>query len=94
MQAGVLWRGSRRSPSSEMKMARHVSAELFQALNDVGFSLEPNAVAHWVGEAMGRTDFVDLRKVPDVLTNAVDMLACNTAHLAKQLAARRYPGEG
>ncbi|UXN62350.1 flavodoxin family protein [Phyllobacterium zundukense] len=74
--------------------AHHVSAELFQALNDVGFSLAPNAVAYWVGEAMGRTDFIDLRKVPDVVTNAVDMLARNAAHLARQLAANQYPGEG
>jgi multimeric flavodoxin WrbA len=74
--------------------AHHVSAELFQALNDVGFSLAPNAVAYWVGEVMGRTDFIDLGKVPDVVTNAVDMLARNTAHLARELAAKRYPGEG
>jgi len=40
--------------------AHHVSAELYQALNDVGFSLAPNAVASWVGEAMGSTNFVDL----------------------------------
>lgn len=33
--------------------AHHVSAEMFQALNDVGFSLAPNAVTYWVGEAMG-----------------------------------------
>ena len=40
--------------------AHHVSAELFQALNDVGFTISPNAVSYWVGEAMGSTDFIDL----------------------------------
>src|SRR5690606_6131877 len=37
--------------------AHHVSAELFQALNDVGFSLPASAVTYWVGEAMQKTDF-------------------------------------
>src|SRR3954469_19773130 len=31
--------------------AHHVSAELYQALNDTGFSLPPNPVTYWVGEA-------------------------------------------
>lgn len=74
--------------------AHHVSDELFQALNHVGFSLAPNAVAYWVGGAMGRTDFADLRKVPDVVINAVDMLARNTTYLPRPLAAKQYPGEG
>src|ERR1700759_710878 len=33
--------------------AHHCSAELYQALNDVGFSLAPAALSYWVGEAMG-----------------------------------------
>jgi multimeric flavodoxin WrbA len=73
--------------------AHHVSAELYQALNDVGFSLAPNAVGYWVGEAMGSVNFVDMKKVPDVVTNAVDMLARNTAHLATILKTDAYPGE-
>ena len=40
--------------------AHHVSAELYQALNDVGFTLPANAVTYWVGEAMGSTDYKDL----------------------------------
>jgi multimeric flavodoxin WrbA len=73
--------------------AHHVSAEIFQAMNDVGFSIPPNAVAYWVGEAMGSTNFVDLDKVPDEVTTMVDMLARNTAHLAGLLKASQYPGE-
>ena len=45
--------------------AHHVSAELYQALNDVGFTIAANAIAYWVGEAMGSTDFKDLDPVPD-----------------------------
>lgn len=73
--------------------AHHVSAELYQALNDVGFTLPANAVAYWVGEAMGSVNFIDLEKVPDVVTKAVRMLARNTAHLAGLLKASQYPGE-
>ncbi|MHC1550626.1 flavodoxin family protein [Phyllobacterium sp. K27] len=73
--------------------AHHVSAELYQALNDVGFSLAPNAVAYWVGEAMGSVNFVDLTKVPDTIVNTVAMMARNTAHLANNLKTNTYPGE-
>ena len=71
-----------------------VSAEVYQALNDVGFTIPANAVAYWVGEAMGSVrDFVDLEKIPDVVTKSVrEMLARNTAHLAKLLKAQPYPG--
>lgn len=73
--------------------AHHVSAEIYQALNDVGFTIPANAVAYWVGEAMGSVNFVDLKKVPDVVTEAVAMLARNTAHLARLLRENQYPGE-
>lgn len=73
--------------------AHHVSAEIYQALNDVGFTIPANAVAYWVGEAMGSTNFVDLKEIPDVVTNAVAMLARNAAHLARLLSSDGYPGE-
>ncbi len=71
--------------------AHHVSAELYQALNDVGFTLAPNAVAYWVGEAMGSTNFVDLDQVSDKVMTTVDMLAVNTVHLARLLKAQPFP---
>jgi predicted CoA-binding protein len=73
--------------------AHHVSAEIYQALNDVGFTVPANAVAYWVGEAMGSTNFIDLAEVPDEVTTMVEMLARNTAHLAALLKAKSYPGE-
>ncbi|WP_312407327.1 flavodoxin family protein [Rhizobium sp.] len=73
--------------------AHHVSAVLYQALNDVGFTIPANAVAYWVGEAMGSTNFVDLPEVPEKVTTTVAMLARNTAHLAKLLKDSQYPGE-
>ncbi|MEH3093268.1 MAG: flavodoxin family protein [Agrobacterium cavarae] len=73
--------------------AHHVCAELYQALNDVGFTIAPNAVAYWVGEAMGSTNFSDLEHIPETVTKAVDMLARNTVHLARLTKANPYPGE-
>lgn len=71
--------------------AHHVSAELFQALNDVGFTLAPNAVSYWVGEAMSGTDFRDLDEVPETVSGAARMLARTSAHLARLLKAEGYP---
>lgn len=73
--------------------AHHVSAELFQALNDVGFTLAANAVCYWVGEAMQKTDFQDLDAVPDKVVFTSAMAARNAAHLARLLKEKQYPGE-
>jgi multimeric flavodoxin WrbA len=72
--------------------AHRVTADLFQALNDVGWTIPSAAAAYWVGEAMHKTDFKDLPETPKEVTEAVDMLASNAAHLAKLLGAERYPG--
>ncbi len=61
--------------------AHHVSAELFQALNDVGFTLPANAVTYWVGEAMQSTNFIDLDEIPEAVVTATRLLA-NCVHLA------------
>jgi multimeric flavodoxin WrbA len=74
--------------------AHHVSAELYQALNDVGFSLAPNAVSYWVGEAMRKTDFKDLESVPETVARAAAMAAGNAVHLAALLKSRGYPEIG
>ncbi|MFE6847226.1 flavodoxin family protein [Streptomyces sp. NPDC057686] len=71
--------------------AHHVSADLFQGLNDVGFSLAPNAVTYWVGEAMQATDYQDLDKTPEKTAATTATLAANTAHLARRLKAAPYP---
>jgi multimeric flavodoxin WrbA len=73
--------------------AHHVSAELFQGLNDVGFTIPASAVAYWVGEAMGHINFVDLEETPDTVKTMISMLARNTSHLANLLKSNSYPGE-
>ncbi|MDM7830273.1 flavodoxin family protein [Cellulomonas edaphi] len=71
--------------------AHHTSAELFQALNDVGFSLAPGAVTYWVGRAMETQDYQDLDETPEPVATATATLASNTAHLAKLLAGAPFP---
>jgi len=71
--------------------AHHVSAELFQALNDVGFTLPASAVTYWVGEAMQKKNFDELAATPQKTAQATAELALNCAHLASQLHASPYP---
>lgn len=72
--------------------AHHVTAELYQALADVGFTIPANAVSYWVGRAMQKTDYIDLDETPKEVATATAMLASNVAHLAKLLADSPYPG--
>lgn len=73
--------------------AHHVSAELFQAMNEVGFTIAASAVTYWVGEAMQATDYKDLDEVPEKTARATSMSVRNTVHLARLLRGKPYPGE-
>lgn len=68
------------------------SAQIFQALNDVGWTIPPIAACYWVGEAMGDVNFIDLEKTPKKVTETANMLASNAIHLAKLLKAKPFPG--
>lgn len=68
------------------------SAQLFQSLNDVGFTIPAVAACYWVGEAMGSTDFKDLNETPEAVTKTAKMVASNAAHLAQLLKNAPYPG--
>lgn len=67
------------------------SAQLFQALNDVGWTIPAVAACYWVGEAMGSTDFKDLEKTPKKVLETAKMVASNAAHLAGLLKSSPYP---
>jgi glycine/serine hydroxymethyltransferase len=41
---------------------------------------------------MGSTDFKDLKRTPDKVTETAAMLAANAAHLAGLLKSSPYPG--
>lgn len=68
------------------------SAQIFQALNDVGWTIPPVAACYWVGEAMARTDFKDLPETPKKVLETAGMVAANAAHLAQLLKDSPFPG--
>lgn len=71
--------------------AHHVSAEIYQALSDVGFTIPAGGPTYWVGEAMGSTDYKDLSKKPDKTVETTHTTAVNAAHLARLLKEHNYP---
>lgn len=71
--------------------AHHISSQLFQALNDVGFSIPAQAATYWNGEAMHGTDYKDLDETPDVTATTTATVASNAAHLARALKVASYP---
>lgn len=74
--------------------AHHCHAACFQALNDVGFTIPANAGVYWVGEAMGKTNYVDLPEVPKAVAETIAMAASNAAHLALAMKGSPFPGVG
>lgn len=72
--------------------AHNVSASVYQALGDTGWTIPASATCYWVGEAMGSTDFRDLEETPDKVDQTAAMVAANAAHLAGLLKADNYPG--
>ena len=72
--------------------AHHVTAEVYQALNDVGFTIPANAVTYWVGEAMQPIDYRDKEPRPEKTAQTTRTLAANAVHLAHLLQGAPYPG--
>jgi multimeric flavodoxin WrbA len=71
--------------------AHHICAVVYQALNDVGFTVPAAAVTYWNGEAMHTTDYKDLDSTPERTAAATAALAANAAHLARLLKDSPYP---
>lgn len=72
--------------------AHAVSADLYQALSDTGWTIPAAAVSYWVGEAMGKTDFKELPEIPEKVEQTAAMAAANAAHLAALLQQSPYLG--
>jgi len=72
--------------------AHHTAAEVFQSLNDTGWTIPAVAACYWVGEAMGSVDFKDLKTTPDKVAETAKMVASNAAHLAGLLKTTPFPG--
>lgn len=71
--------------------AHHSSAEIFQALDDVGFTIPAAAVTYWVGRAMEGVDYQDLDETPETTAATTATLAAQAAHLARLLHGSPYP---
>ena len=72
--------------------AHHVSAELYQALADCGFTIPATGMTYWVGEAMQSKNYNEFSSAPDKVAVATAMAAANAAHLARLLRENNYPG--
>lgn len=71
--------------------AHKICGDLFQALNDIGFTLPANAATYWNDEAMGSRNYKDLDEIPKAVETTTSTLAKNLYHLATLLKNNQYP---
>lgn len=71
--------------------AHKITADVFQSLNDVGFTIPAQAATYWNGEAMGRIDYIDLKDTPEAVASTNKLVAANVAHVARLLKDAQYP---
>ncbi|MFD5215870.1 flavodoxin family protein [Microbacterium sp. NPDC058345] len=71
--------------------AHHITAVLYQALGDVGFTIPAQGSIYWNGEAMQATDYKDLPETPEKVAQTTATAAANAAHLARLLKQQGYP---
>ncbi len=70
--------------------AHKITADLMQALNDIGFTIPSQGGTYWNDEAMGSRDYNDLDETPEAVASTNSTLAENAAHLARLLKASPY----
>lgn len=73
--------------------AHHIAGIVFQALDDIGYTVPAQTSIYWNGEAMKGIDYKDLDETPEAVVQATATAARNAAHLARLLKADRYPAE-
>jgi multimeric flavodoxin WrbA len=73
--------------------AHKIVADVFQSLNDIGFTIPAQGCTYWNGEAMQGTDYTDLDETPDPVKSTNAEAARNAAHLATVLKADPYPAK-
>ena len=71
--------------------AHKIIADLFQSLNDVGFTIPAGGGTYWNGEAMHHIDYKDLKETPEKVAETNKTLAANAVHLAHMLKGSPYP---
>ncbi len=70
--------------------AHKITADLLQALGDIGFTIPSQGGTYWNDTAMGGTDYLDLDETPEAVASTTATLAANAAHLARLLKAHPY----
>lgn len=73
--------------------AHYVGSAVYQALNDLGFSLAANAMTYWVGPARTGSEYRELNPVPESTKDATRMMVRNAVHLARLLKSAAYPAK-
>jgi multimeric flavodoxin WrbA len=71
--------------------AHAITADLYQALVDVGFTIPAQGGVYWNGEAMHTVDYKDLERTPRKLAQTTQTLARHASHLAALLQKDPYP---
>ncbi len=71
--------------------AHKVTADLFQALNDIGFTIPAQGGTYWNGEAMNGGDYQDLDETPEAVASTNATLVRNAMHLAELVGKQQYP---
>jgi multimeric flavodoxin WrbA len=71
--------------------AHKIIADLFQALNDTGFTVPAQGGTYWNGEAMQGGDYNDLDETPKAVASTNATLVRNAVHLANLLREHQYP---
>jgi multimeric flavodoxin WrbA len=71
--------------------AHKIVADMFQGLNDIGFTIPAQGCTYWNNEAMNPIDYKDLDETPSAVAGTISTLSANAAHLARLLGAEQYP---
>jgi multimeric flavodoxin WrbA len=71
--------------------AHKIVADMFQSLNDVGYTIPSQGSTYWNGPAMQTTDYKELDEVPEAVAATNATVARNAVHLARVLRHAQYP---
>jgi len=71
--------------------AHKIIADLFQSLNDTGFTIPAQGATYWNGESMTPGDYIDLDEAPKPVAATHATMARNAVHLAGCLRRSQYP---
>ena len=71
--------------------AHKIVADMFQGLNDIGFTIPAQGCTYWNNEAMNPVDYKDLDSTPSAVASTITTLSSNAVHLARFLRSEQYP---